>query len=100
DVDREDQTWSLAGRTSGRLRWRKTERTGPVGGADNAKGRKSPMLDSKRREFIALLGGGGLLLASRAGAAAGNAGDRVPPPVIDAGRAVDQVRARHQRSNG
>src|SRR5262249_20966918 len=37
--------------------------TGPVGSADSASGRKSPMLDTQRREFIALLGAGGLLLA-------------------------------------
>jgi hypothetical protein len=39
------------------------------------------MLDSKRREFIALVGGGGLLLAAkvkRARAAVGDAGNRTP----------------------
>jgi hypothetical protein len=39
------------------------------------------MLDSKRREFIALVGGGALLLAAkvkRARAAAGDAGGRIP----------------------
>src|SRR5262249_21479986 len=46
----------------GRLKLRKTEH-GPIGGSDSASGRKSPMLDLKRREFIALVGAGGLLLA-------------------------------------
>ena len=40
------------------------------------------MLDSKRREFIALLGGGGLLLAAKVkrarGQQRGDAGDRLP----------------------
>jgi hypothetical protein len=39
------------------------------------------MLDTTRREFIALIGGGCVLLAvkvMRVGAAAGDAGDRAP----------------------
>ena len=45
------------------------------------------MLDSKRREFIALLGVGGLLLAAkvkRARAAAGDASDRISNPRVAA----------------
>src|SRR5215471_15079316 len=36
----------------------------PVGGANRHRG-GVPMLDPKRREFIALVGGGGLLLAAK-----------------------------------
>ena len=43
---------------------------GSIGGADSEWGRKSPMLDMKRREFIALVGGGGLLLAAKVSAGA------------------------------
>ena len=47
----------------GRLMVPENRAHGLVGGADSARGRKSPMLNTKRREFIALIGGGGLLLA-------------------------------------
>jgi hypothetical protein len=47
-----------------RLKVRKTERTGQSAGLI-AQGEKIPMLDTNRREFIALVGGGGLLLAAK-----------------------------------
>src|SRR6516162_10149227 len=48
----------------GRLRCRKTERTGRSAALIAHRG-GSPHADMKRREFIALLGGGGLLLAAK-----------------------------------
>jgi hypothetical protein len=43
---------------------RKTERTGQSAALIGI-GEEVPMLDPKRREFIALVGGGGLLLAAK-----------------------------------